>query len=177
MNKNEFVSAGFAPSLMAVDLATAPDSAPLFQRLQLHNLFNIAQWQDQIVWEPFEEGVDLHRLYGDGLTGPTAALIRFRQTGKVPLHSHAGYEHILVLAGSQHDQNGKAEAGALMVNPPGTTHSVVSEAGCIVLAIYEKPAQFAAGPLAPRTMRPAPLAKPPRRRSKDGKARSQPVAG
>jgi nicotinamidase-related amidase len=48
---------------------------------------------------------------------------------------------------------------------------------CIVLAIYEKPAQFAAGPLAPRTMRPAPLAKPPRRRSKDGKARSQPVAG
>jgi quercetin dioxygenase-like cupin family protein len=168
-----FVSAGFAPSLVAVDLATAPDPAPLFQRLHLHNLFNIAQWQDQISWEPFEEGVDIYRLYGDGRSGPSAALIRFRRTGKVPLHSHAGYEHIFVLAGSQHDQNSTAEAGALMINPPGTTHSVVSEAGCIVLAIYEKPAQFATGPLARRTKRPAPTVAPVPSAPRGGKSRSR----
>ena len=39
-----------------------------------------------------------------------------------------------------------ATAGTLIINPPGTQHSVVSEAGCIVLAIYEKPVKFLAPP-------------------------------
>ena len=32
-----------------------------------------------------------------------------------------------------------------MINAPGTRHSIVSEAGCIVLAIYEKPVKFRGG--------------------------------
>ena len=76
------------------------------------------------------------------ITGPTAALIRFRKDGNVPAHTHAGYEHIIVLAGTQRDQNGTAAAGTLIINPPGTQHSVTSEAGCIVLAIYERPVKF-----------------------------------
>ena len=46
------------------------------------------------------------------------------------------------LRGSQRDANGAAEAGTLMINPPGTRHRIVSEAGCIVLAIYERPVRF-----------------------------------
>jgi len=79
---------------------------------------------------------------GTRACGPTAALLRFRKAGKVPLHEHPGYEHIIVLAGSQRDQNSAAAAGTLIVNPPGTSHSVVGEAGCIVLAIYGAPVQF-----------------------------------
>jgi hypothetical protein len=45
--------------------------------------------------------------------------------------SMIGYEHIFVLSGSQRDQNGPVAAGTLTINPPGTRHSVVSEAGCI----------------------------------------------
>jgi hypothetical protein len=30
----------------------------------------------------------------------------------------------------------------LMVHAPGTRHSIVSQEGCLVLAIYEKRAQF-----------------------------------
>jgi hypothetical protein len=30
----------------------------------------------------------------------------------------------------------------LVINAPGTRHKVHSDAGCIVLAIYEKPVQF-----------------------------------
>ena len=86
--------------------------------------------------------MEIHRLYGDGITGATAALLRFKKAGKVGLHEHAGYEHILVLAGSQTDQNGVAPAGSLVINPPGTRHSIVSESGCIVLAIYERPVVF-----------------------------------
>ena len=110
--------------------------------IELRDLHRIAEWQDELPWRPFGEGVEIHRLYGDGITGATAALLRFKKAGKVGLHEHAGYEHILVLAGSQTDQNGVAPAGSLVINPPGTRHSIVSESGCIVLAIYERPVVF-----------------------------------
>jgi anti-sigma factor ChrR (cupin superfamily) len=122
-----------------------PDPAPLFARLELKDLFRIGENADRIPWQPFRDGVDIYRLYGDGTDGPTAALIRFRGEGRVPMHEHLGYEHILVLSGSQRDQNGTATAGTLMINAPGTRHSIVSESGCIVLAIYEKPVKFEAG--------------------------------
>ncbi len=122
-----------------------PDPAPRFARLELKNLFHIAEDVEAIPWQPFRNGIDIHRLYGDGVSGPTAALIRFREKGSVPMHEHEGYEHILVLSGAQRDQNSTATAGTLMINPPGTRHSIVSEAGCIVLAIYEKPVKFRQG--------------------------------
>ena len=128
-----------------------PDPALKYSRLELKDLFRIADHQDEIPWQPFKDGVDIHRLYGDGISGPTAALMRFRTAGKVPLHEHTGYEHILVLAGSQRDSNSEAKAGNLMINPPGTRHDVISEAGCIVLVIYASPVKFvsAAGAVIP----------------------------
>ena len=110
--------------------------------LALKDLFQIADWQHTLPWAPFKDGIDIYRLYGDGVSGPTAALLRFHAGAKVPLHEHTGYEHILVLAGSQVDENTRAETGTLIINPPTTRHSVLSETGCIVLAIYEKPVAF-----------------------------------
>jgi anti-sigma factor ChrR (cupin superfamily) len=123
-----------------------PDPVPPFDRIEILNLFQIAQWSEKIPWQPFQEGIDIHRLHGDGKTGSSSALIRFRKAGKVPLHRHPGREFILVLAGSQTDQNSTIRAGTLAINPPATSHSVVGEAGCIVLAIYEQPVEFIAGP-------------------------------
>jgi hypothetical protein len=34
------------------------------------------------------------------------------------------------------------KAGSLVINSPGTRHAVVSDEGCILLAIYEKPVRF-----------------------------------
>jgi anti-sigma factor ChrR (cupin superfamily) len=116
--------------------------APAYARVELNDLFHIAEHADAIPWQPFRDGVEIYRLYGDGVSGPTAALLRYRAAGTVPMHLHQGYEHILVLSGSQRDQNGTSVAGTLTINGPGTRHSVVSEAGCIVLAIYEKPVRF-----------------------------------
>ncbi len=113
-----------------------------FPHFELKDIFNIIQREDDIPWTFFRAGVDIYRFYGDGVTGPTAALIRFRKEARVPMHLHEGWEHILVLAGSQRDQNGIIPAGTLRIHPPGTYHSVISEAGCIVLAIYEKPVRF-----------------------------------
>jgi anti-sigma factor ChrR (cupin superfamily) len=110
--------------------------------LKLKDLFQITEWQQKLPWKPFQEGVDIYRLYGDGQTGPTAALLRFRAGARVPLHEHTGYEHIFVLSGSQVDEISRSETGMLIINPPGTSHSILSETGCIVLAIYEKPVRF-----------------------------------
>ncbi|MGA2247284.1 MAG: cupin domain-containing protein [Verrucomicrobiota bacterium] len=112
------------------------------QVLKLNDLFQITGWQKRIQWQPFCEGVDIYRIYEHGPAGPAAALLRFQPGGRVPQHEHTGYEHIFVLAGEQVDEISKAEAGSLMINPPGTTHSILSEMGCIVLAIYEKPVKF-----------------------------------
>lgn len=117
--------------------------------LKLNDLFQISGWQHKLPWKPFQEGVDIYRLYGDGVTGPSASLLRFRAGGRVRFHEHTGYEHIFVLAGSQVDENSRADTGSLIINPPGASHSILSETGCIVLAIYEKPVRFYDDPPTP----------------------------
>ena len=141
-----------------------PDPVPTFPRREVTNLWNIAAWQHQVPWNSFRPGVQIHRLYGDGVSGPAAALLRFETSAKVPLHSHTGYEHILVLAGSQRDQNGALHPGTLAIHPPGSSHSVVSDPGCIVLAIYEKPVRFQEG---------ATNAAPPRTEPTEGRVLSR----
>lgn len=110
--------------------------------IELTKLFQIVENQDQYEWGHFRDHVDVHRLYGDGVTGPTAALLRYRETSPIPLHVHEGYEHILVLCGAQEDEQGLIEAGTLRVHAPGTIHRGTGFAGCIVLAIYEKAVRF-----------------------------------
>lgn len=107
--------------------------------LILNDLLNIAARQDELSWEPFRPGVDIYRLYQDGEQGAMAALLRYEPGASIPMHDHTGFEHIFVLSGSQTDQNGEHQAGTLVINPPKTHHSVSSEVGCIVLAIWEKP--------------------------------------
>jgi len=114
----------------------------LDRRIEFPELFAIARQPDSIAWEPFREGVEIHRLYGDGVTGPWAALLRYAAGGSIPLHEHLGYEHIFILAGSQRDEAGELHAGALAIHRPGTRHEVVSDDGCIALAIYERPVRM-----------------------------------
>ncbi|MFQ4136907.1 cupin domain-containing protein [Nodosilinea sp. PGN35] len=90
-------------------------------------------------WEPFRPGVDIHRLYPAEPDGAAAALLRYQPGATVPYHLHTGFEHILVLSGSQSDENGTYPAGSLMINPPGTRHTVHSPDGCVVLAIWARP--------------------------------------
>ena len=111
----------------------------LKQALLLNDLPNIATWQNKLAWQPFRDGVEIYRLYGDNKSGPAAALLRYEPGASVPRHTHTGFEHIYVLTGSQTDQNGEHQAGTCVINPPHSNHSVVSQAGCIVLVIWEKP--------------------------------------
>jgi anti-sigma factor ChrR (cupin superfamily) len=100
--------------------------------------------RDSIGWQPFRPGVTAHWLYKEGDGGPRAVLLRYEPGARVAVHEHVGYEHVLVLAGDQYDEEGSYAAGSLIINPPGTRHSPGSQGGCIALLIYEKAVQFVA---------------------------------
>ena len=104
----------------------------------------LAQTQSvDFTWAPLRPGVEQHTLYGnlDG-TGPGAAILRYAAGAAIPYHRHDGYEHVYVLAGSQRDHRGTYRAGDLVINPPGSAHDVVSDDGCTVLLIWERPVVF-----------------------------------
>jgi len=93
-------------------------------------------------WKPFREGVEIVRLHGDGVQGPSAALLRYQPGARVPMHTHQGYEHVLVLTGSQQDEQGRYGPGTWLVHAPGTRHSVQSDEGCVVMAFWAEPVRF-----------------------------------
>ena len=105
----------------------------------LPDLFSLAGNPNSLTWEPFRPGVDIYRLYGNSQQGPSAALLKYNPGATVPAHSHTGYEHIIVLSGDQSDHQGTHTAGTLVINEPNTQHDIVSQSGCIVLIIREKP--------------------------------------
>jgi anti-sigma factor ChrR (cupin superfamily) len=94
-------------------------------------------------WSELRPGVDEHRLHGghDG-NGPIASILRYAPGARVPYHRHGGHEHIFVLSGSQRDERGTYGAGTLVINTPESRHDVVSDDGCTVLSIWERPVTF-----------------------------------
>ncbi|WP_095590600.1 cupin domain-containing protein [Actibacterium ureilyticum] len=90
-------------------------------------------------FEPFRAGITIGRLL-DG--APAIAVLRYAPGARVPLHEHPGAEMILVLEGSQSDENGTYRRGDLVINPPGSRHSVWSDTGCVVLLHWAKPVRF-----------------------------------
>ena len=95
-----------------------------------------------INWLPFRAGIEIHRICGDGSAGASSALLRYAPGARLPCHEHDGYEHILVLSGSQFDEHGRYPTGTLTVSTPGSKHSVGSDEGCVVLAIWGAPVRF-----------------------------------
>ena len=106
--------------------------------LIVRNLFSETEL-DRQVWECFRPGIEIRRIYGGAPAAASAALLRYQPGAELPRHWHQGYEHILVLRGSQVDDNGEHNIGTLLIHPPGTSHAVRSPGGCIVLAMWEKP--------------------------------------
>ncbi|HMB94601.1 MAG TPA: cupin domain-containing protein [Tepidisphaeraceae bacterium] len=112
------------------------------QPITIKNLFDISKNPASLKWEFFRPGVKIHRLYGNQDSGPSAALLWYEPGAGMPLHEHLGYEHILILANTQSDENGENDAGALIINPPGSAHTVSMSGGGVVLAIWERPVTF-----------------------------------
>ncbi len=117
------------------------------ERVLLQELFAALpsrDW-DALPWQPFRPGIEIVRVYGDGLSGPAAALLRYAAGAQLAAHAHVDYEHIVVLSGSQGDEHGTYEAGSVLIHAAGTAHRVHSDRGCVALAIWNAPVRFDAG--------------------------------
>jgi anti-sigma factor ChrR (cupin superfamily) len=111
------------------------------QTFILHELFALAAQPERVAWQAFREGVEIYPIYNNR-QGCSAALLRYAPGASVPAHEHIGYEHILVLTGEQRDERNVYPAGTLVISPPGSAHSILSQHGCVVLAIWERPVSF-----------------------------------
>ena len=112
----------------------------------LANLFGPNQELSELAWQPFRPGIEIFRLYGDGVSGPSAALLRYESGARLPEHAHVAHEHIVILSGSQQDEHGVYRAGTVLIHEPDTHHRVSSEHGCVALAIWNAPVQFRESP-------------------------------
>ncbi|MFK7871201.1 MAG: cupin domain-containing protein [Roseobacter sp.] len=90
-------------------------------------------------FEPFRDGVDIHYIKKGT---PAVALLRYAPGARVPLHRHLGLETIFVLEGAQSDKRGTYPKGSFVLNPAGSTHSVWSDEGCVVLIQWERPVEI-----------------------------------
>jgi anti-sigma factor ChrR (cupin superfamily) len=93
-------------------------------------------------FKPFRDGVEVCWLYGESGGGRSAALLRYSAGARVPRHRHNGFEHVLILEGSQCDDRGCYDSGTLVVNEPETEHAVWTTGGCLVLVIWEQSVTF-----------------------------------
>ncbi|MEL6452145.1 MAG: cupin domain-containing protein [Pseudomonadota bacterium] len=90
-------------------------------------------------YAPFRDGITIsHLLEGT----PAIAVLRYAPGAKAPLHEHVGAEMIVVLEGQQSDEYGTYAAGDMIINPPGSRHSVWSDTGCVVLLHWAQPVRF-----------------------------------
>jgi len=93
-------------------------------------------------YRKLRDGVDILVLAGVPEKGPTVALLRYSPGARVPAHRHSGFEVIFVIDGAQSDERGTYEAGEVVVNREGDSHSVWSDDGCLILIVWERPIEF-----------------------------------
>lgn len=101
-------------------------------------------WKD-LSYEHFREGIAVHWLLKGGADEASLAVLKYEPGARVPRHLHAGLETIMVLEGTQSDENGDYMAGTVVTNAKGTTHSVWSDGGCSVLIHWRLPVVILGG--------------------------------
>lgn len=118
------------------------DPNPIDPTILLQNVFDVDRLLAEREWKPLREGVNISIIYECDNNGPVAALLHYAPGASVPEHRHLGFEHILILRGSQEDANHHYKTGTLAIQSPGVTHCVQAPDGCVALAIWEKPVAF-----------------------------------
>lgn len=113
------------------------------KHLILHNLFDCDQLLASRQWQSLREGVNISPIYTEDGLGPRAAFLHYLPGAQVPNHVHQGFEHILILHGSQIDGDQVYATGTLVIHTPESNHQIRSPEGCVALGIWEKPVRFA----------------------------------
>lgn len=91
-------------------------------------------------WRKVMSGLAEHQIIG-ARDGTRAVLLRIDPERPVPVHTHRGREHTLVLAGGFTDEFGHFLRGDFSSTDPSITHRPVADPGepCVCLAITTAP--------------------------------------
>jgi anti-sigma factor ChrR (cupin superfamily) len=98
----------------------------------------IARWDISVLregresWPELRPGVRIRVLHEGPGEHERVALLSYSPGAQVESHLHNAGEHIIILEGSQEDENGSFGPGTYMYNAPGTRHSVKAPVGCLV---------------------------------------------
>lgn len=107
----------------------------------LDNIFDVEKLITERVWDVLREGVFISFIYNtEG--GAQAAFLHYLPGASIPRHVHTGFEHILILQGSQEDGEKTYQKGTLVIHRPDSSHEISSPEGCFALGIWEKPNTF-----------------------------------
>lgn len=96
-------------------------------RMQLRMDTNVLDWQPRGA-----PGVWHKPLYRQGGYREWTALLRFDAGAASPPHTHPDGEEIFVLDGALQDDDGRYPAGTWLRSPPGSAHTMRSDAGAVV---------------------------------------------
>lgn len=104
--------------------------------MELNADFNarVVVHSDQLDWNASPmPGVDRRMLdrIGDEVARATT-IVRYAPNSKFSAHTHTGGEEFIVLDGVFQDEHGDFPAGTYVRNPPTTSHTPGSEAGCTI---------------------------------------------
>jgi anti-sigma factor ChrR (cupin superfamily) len=78
-------------------------------------------------------GVEICQLWLDGMNERHTTLIRMQGGTSLPAHLHGGTEECYVVQGDLHDRGNHLRAGDYVRFEAGTSHTVSSNEGCILL--------------------------------------------
>ena len=115
---------------------------PDFHQDKTRRIDIFARARDSVHWPVLREGVKILVLDEDSDGANRVALLRYEPGARVPEHHHPGRETIYVLEGCQEDNTGIHPAGTWISNPAGTSHSIFSPTGCLVLIHWSRPVEF-----------------------------------
>lgn len=80
------------------------------------------------------DGIFAKSLHFDSTTNrPTVFLLKFEAGASYPNHVHPAGEEIYVLEGEVRSGKDELKTGDYMYMPPGSSHSVFSKTGCVLL--------------------------------------------
>ena len=91
---------------------------------------------ESAAWRPMCDGVDVAKILQDGPRDFSAMFLRFAPGSSAMRHVHPDGEQYWVISGSIEDENGRAEAGTFVNNPPGSVHTPRSDEGALVLITW-----------------------------------------
>ena len=87
-------------------------------------------------WRQLFEGVSVKQLFADEERGTVTSLYKVGPGGRIPTHSHEGFEQCLIIEGDFHLNDETYGPGDFTCALPGSTHRIsYSEHGALLLII------------------------------------------